>query len=553
VNGVVDALLGPLAAPECRRALSRGWVLVARVLAGIPAMIVALVVLWIWWFFRMFDRSFQPHNTLVGGLAALEWIMIVAAMLLSPAMTAGTLAGERARGVLPLLLASSVSGREIVTGRLAGRIALVTMLLLASLPGTCLLAGLAALPISVLLVLFLMPISVAIGAGGISLLASALSRRARDALMAVYLVQLVLFLVPILAWNLLPPFVWDVIGPVNPFYSVGTLVQSITLVPALETCGIWAGIGLAGTWLSAWRLRAVYLKQADGGTTSKKFRHRERPPVGDDPMLWKEIHFERVGRFSRFAWWVGTIIFTVLSIATFGLVGTIVWSRWFVEDRSLSSWAVAQLELLVGSSALPLSWLIQWTIGLRAAVAIASEREHGTWDAILLSSLEGREIIRAKILGNLYSLKGFVGAAALVWTLAVVFQGMDLATYSARLTSTIAVGIFITAVGVWISLSSATATRAMTFTIGIWLIAAAGYAITAVMIVAVIALLLLLTWMAVNQAVLVSGGKFSGPPVPISFETGVTIARFLLYTGSALLFAVYCRYRFDRLAGRGRD
>src|SRR5262245_49584597 len=94
-------------------------------LAGIPGAIVALIVLWIWWFVQIFDPAFQPTGTLLGGVSILERIMIVVAMLMSPAMIAGTLAGERARGVLPLLLASSISTREIVSGRLAGRIAIV--------------------------------------------------------------------------------------------------------------------------------------------------------------------------------------------------------------------------------------------------------------------------------------------------------------------------------------------------------------------------------------------------------------------------------------------
>ena len=67
-----------------------------------------------------------------------------------------------------------------------------------------------------------------------------------------------------------------------------------------------------------------------------------------------------------------------------------------------------------------MGWLLQWAVGLRAAVSIASERERGTWDALLMSPLEPGEIVRAKLFGSLYALRWMVGAMILAWTLAVV-------------------------------------------------------------------------------------------------------------------------------------
>jgi hypothetical protein len=216
-------------------------------------------------------------------------------------------------------------------------------------------------------------------------------------------------------------------------------------------------------------------------------------------------------------------------------------------------WATAQIESWVGSTALPLGWLIQWTIGLRAAVAIASEREHGTWDTLLLSSLEGREIVRAKIVGSLYAMRGFIAAAALVWTGAAIAGAMELGLYVAQLANTVVFSVFITAVGVWISLSTATATRAMTFTIGIWLMAAAGFAALAGLIVAAIALIILFSWLYWMSMTgnLVFSGKTGGPPTPMSFATGWILTRLALYAAVATLIIPYCRYRFDKLAGRG--
>jgi hypothetical protein len=161
--------------------------------------------------------------------------------------------------------------------------------------------------------------------------------------------------------------------------------------------------------------------------------------------------------------------------------------------------------------------------------------------------------VRAKIWGNLYALRGSIAAAVIIWTLAALAGALALGDYFTLLATTISAAVFITAVGVWISLTSSSATRAMTFTIGLWLVGASCVAAMAFMIVAVVALLILMIWLAVTQAVLMSGGKWSGPPSPLSFGAGLIITRVLLYLVGAFVIAAYCRYRFDKLAGRAGD
>jgi hypothetical protein len=93
----------------------------------------------------------------------------------------------------------------------------------------------------------------------------------------------------------------------------------------------------------------------------------------------------------------------------------------------------------------------------------------------------------------------------------------------------------------------------MAVTIGIWLIAGAGFAIVAGMIVGVIALIIFLAWlnwMMMTQGVWTPGAATGGPPFPITFATGWTLTRLTLYLTTAFLIALYCRKRFDRLAGR---
>jgi hypothetical protein len=120
VNAVCERLLGPLAGPECRRAVRGGSVLVARSLAVLPACLILLGVAWACWLYPRVDPTFSTAGMLRIGLVAVEGLLITASLILGPAVLAGALAGDRARGMLALLQIGQVSNWEIVAGRLAG-------------------------------------------------------------------------------------------------------------------------------------------------------------------------------------------------------------------------------------------------------------------------------------------------------------------------------------------------------------------------------------------------------------------------------------------------
>jgi ABC-type transport system involved in multi-copper enzyme maturation permease subunit len=197
---------------------------------------------------------------------------------------------------------------------------------------------------------------------------------------------------------------------------------------------------------------------------------------------------------------------------------------------------------------LPLSWLLQWAIGLRAAVAIASEREQHTWDSLLTSPLEGQQIVWPKIGGSLYAMRGLLAVALLSWTVAAVsgsitpLDGVQLVAFAAVLCT------FMAAVGVWASITSSTVTRAMTLALGIWLAAGAISFVVAALVASIVMVVILLfhLWMA---ALGLTPFR-AAPPFPISFGAGIELLRLVQYVGATLLVGWYCRRRFDELAGR---
>ena len=265
-------------------------------------------------------------------------------------------------------------------------------------------------------------------------------------------------------------------------------------------------------------------------------------------MLWKELHIERVGTLGRFGKGIGLLLVLLLGGGSLTLAGVIAWNRWMRPDPAWERWGVDLLADAIGQSAPYLGYLLQWSIGLRAAVSISSERERGTWDALLTSPLDGTEIILGKLWGSLYALRWLAGSAALGWTIALAFGALRPSEYLIQCANTLVIGAFMAAVGVRCSLATATATKAMSLTMGAWLLMRVLAAIVAVFLFAIGGLLWMLGSIAAQQYGLVSSTGGVGFPLPIAVVWAAL--NLSAYALAGLLIATETRLRFDRIAGR---
>ena len=546
---LLTALVGPLAGPECRRALGRGWLILVRTAAGLAVGTVALTALWYWWISQGIDAGHRPYEELRVALGVIEVMLLTVALVLGPAVLAGSLAGEKERGVLALLLTTRVRSREVVAGRLAGKLAQVGMILLAGLPALVLVGALAGLGPSTLFVTALLPSAVAVGGGGIAAVASTVSRRGRDALLAVYLVDLFLMLTPLIGGFGASPW-WDWLGTLNPYSTLAPLVGRDATAPAWASIGFWLAIGLLGGSLASWRLRPSCLAPLDGERVARKSAKRGVVPPVDErrPMLWKELFIERVATLGRFGRWAGLLLILGLGAGSVALAGVYFWNAFYPGSPEWADWSKAQMMRWYGDSGFWVSCLLQWAIGLRAAVSISSERERGTWDALLTSPLDGAEIVRGKLWGSLYAIRWLTLAAFVAWTLTAATGAAPLSGPVTWGIGVLVSGAFIAAVGVRTSLASPTATRAMSLTIGIWLAAYVGVAFLTVVILATGTLLCNSTWILLANFGL-------APPVttfwfPMPMYLAWPLAWNALYLGFTLAIVADTRLRFDRIAGR---
>lgn len=541
------ALFGPLAYPECRRAASRGWIILARGLAAGAMAVVAWGGLWWWWFSQTIvpGQLYLPYTLLRVCLDVLVGMAVVVALLMSPAALAGSLAGEKERGTLGLLLTARVNALEIVLGRLAGKLSQVGQMLLAGLPALVLFAGLAGMRAPVVAAMVALPAMIGCGIGGISLAFSVVSRRGRDALVAVYLLVLLILVSPLLA-RLLPPPLSGGLAWLSPFAPIRPLSWDEDPVPALQTMLGWGLMGLAGVAVAAWRLRPGCLRASSGEATSRRRKRRRWlvPPVDERrPVLWKELFIERVDSLGHVGRWLGLLLVLLLLFGSMTPVSLVAYYSWIQHDEAAADASLTALRQAISDTGWWVSALIQLGVGLRAAVAISSERERRTWDALLTSPLEGREIVVGKLWGSLYAMRGLCAATLWAWTLAWAFGAMTTDWYAYLVAGTAICGGFMAAVGVRTSLAISTATRSMAVTVAIWLAALAIASALSAMAVLFVGSVLRLAWWYLT------GGVGAGWSL-LSFRAGFEIVQLLEYALLAMLIVLDCGLRFDRIAGR---
>ena len=352
---------------------------------------------------------------------------------------------------------------------------------------------------------------------------------------------------PLLAELGLPSQVADGLGSFNPYVSMNRLVWDDETAPALVTSIVWLVMGLAGAALAAWRLRPTCL--ATGDTVKKSRRRAWVVPLGERPMLWKELYIERVGTLGRFGRWLGVLFTLMIGGGSLVLAGMIVVDLFWRHQNDWSLWATGFFTAWLSDPlAMFMGWLLQWAVGLRAAVSIASERERGTWDALLMSPLDPGEIVRAKLAGSLHALRWMVGAMVLAWTLGTVAGAITPGAYITWIVLNALAATLMAAIGVRCSLSLPTATKAMTWTIALWLAAEALVAFLALSIIAMVCLFFITVWMVEVRYGFV---MMNSPPwFPMSFSTAWPLATDLVIVLLTVLIVLDTSLRFDRLSGR---
>jgi ABC-type transport system involved in multi-copper enzyme maturation permease subunit len=403
-------MLGPVFLLEWRRASARGKhhrLRLAYVAVLTAESLLCLVLL----FSRSLTASPLAAFELAFGFLQILTLQHFTLLFLVPAaLAAGSIADEKMRGSLTLLLSTPLSPLAIIVGKWLSQATQMLMLALPALPLFCLTAFLSGAPAlwlwagaaGTLLTL------AAMTAAGI--VASVLCRKTATAVVACYglfgIAAAACFLLDTWGlWHWQDHLSWEIL-----FRREATTLQIAGLL------AVYFGLTFCCLVVAVWRLRPAYERYLSARPVATFRWLWRRPPVSErQPLRWKERFIGELGYLAV----LRAVPQSYRKAGVFVLAAVV----------SLLT-AIASEQLFFAQSILFLL-LVSLTVAVRASGVICGERERQTWDVILAAPLSSYQIIRGKLWGIIDSARAYmagyllpalaasliVGPLAFVWTL----------------------------------------------------------------------------------------------------------------------------------------
>jgi hypothetical protein len=516
----------------------------------------------------------------------------IAVLALTPALVAGVIAVEKQRKTLHYLLASRLTSAEIVLGKLMARLLHVGVFVAIGLPIISLLTLFGGIDPVLIGFLYAGTATTALLLAALSIFISTVSKRPRDAILTVYLIEMVWLILPPLIKFAIPdewPMMQALLPPPNEWvfathpaavleaiYSPQTAVaggQVLSPNAALAWfCGLQGGVALVLVGLAVWRVRRSFQAQEGGSRrafvrslSKRRLRLFPRPACGDDPMLWKELHVARLGGLARF------IAFGISLVALIGLIyGVAYFSVDSFDEVATYGFgfdgktdgrtnfngfcrvitAILYVLCLLGTAA-------------AAAGSVTGEREGDQWVSLVASDLTGGEIVRAKIAGAIWGVRRIALALVLVWAIATAAGALHPFGFLAAVACMAIFLWFAAGLGTLVSLASRTTTRSLVLTVGTLIVLNGGYLLCCLPTGADSQLVLAGVSPAIQVISLMgyvevwelfgfeTGGHWSMFSGPRGVETvGFCVLGILFYACSALALTMIAIGAFDRVVDR---
>jgi ABC-type transport system involved in multi-copper enzyme maturation permease subunit len=404
-------------------------------------------------------------------------VQLAMVFLLTPAYTASAIAEEKERKTLDFLLATDLRSREIVLGKLASRLAHLVLFVVAGLPVLVLMQFLGGVDPNLVLAGFVGTALTMLSLASLGILISAYSERPRRAIVVAYLLS---------SFFMMCSYPMPGLTSGNPFAAWQELMEAAergalaAQAPAIlrryavvhgliaGLCCLWASIRLR--WWSQPRssrepeMIVVRVNTLEG--PKLVWRHvlpelPHRPRVSDAALLWKEQYVEAlwyrrsgVRSFFVFLMFLGSMIAGLSFIAVLSA-----WTSSGRDDAPLLS------NLWVRGIGTSLACLLLIGVALRAAAAFSRERERRTWDSLLTTPLDAREMFWAKAWGSIQSTRWGWWFLAVVWLLGMFTLGLHPLVVPLLALAWFVHAAMFAGAGLWFSLVSRTTMRATVYTL----------------------------------------------------------------------------------------
>ncbi|MCE9607419.1 MAG: hypothetical protein K8U03_21240 [Planctomycetia bacterium] len=376
-------------------------------------------------------------------------------LLITPAMVAGTIASEHERKTIDYLLTTQLTDTEIAVGKFSARLLTIGSLLIVALPIVGMMMMLGGIGPEMVFKTFWYALLVLLGTASFSLWISASTRHSRAAITSTYLALVALLALPcLLGW-----FISDVLHVRSgvAYDSIVALVAwnpiillSSTFDPIGSHFDPWATPFYAGIVYGAFSavclvaaVRAVRRTYVNGHSQGagklgrfawSRWLPQRRRKLGNSPMLWKELVSQqntlKLG-------WIGRTASIVLYLVAYVGLGVMIYETidlesgnrspyYYTDFDNSNRWGyqvsfdrtpLHEFSLLAGGIA---GALILLLITARAAGSVAAEKEQDSWLTLLSTPLAAKEIVTAKIVGAIYSIRYWYCFLAVTWACCIV-------------------------------------------------------------------------------------------------------------------------------------
>ena len=422
-------------------------------------------------------------------------MQLLAVLLIGPALAAGTIAQERERRTMEYLYTTPLSNLEIIVGKLGGRVLQILYFVLSGVPVLALAMLLGGIAPRNIVSLTAVTLSTILFVTAVSMAVSAWTAKARDAVIRAYLVFFCLWVLPLLAWTLSRSgrtYSWTasiveqivIINPVMTFAMIldrrspwGTAAEPWSLLLALVRNQVL--VGGTALALATIFMRRIHLRESGKPARKRRWRIQFfRGRVGVNPMYWKELHAEPgSSRLGLLGYGLLAAIFAAVCLLT---IYTYLESVERFYQRSGETFCEYATSM---STFLSCCGLLLMTA--RAAASITSEKDRDCWGSLIGTPLEAGQIVKAKILGSLWSLRGLAPFLAVVWLPALLLRPSYFWGIVFSLLSLGILAAFAATLGVYCSLRSKSTLRAMGAALGIAIVVGGGYLMCCCPVVAI--------------------------------------------------------------------
>jgi len=496
-------VLGPIFAKELRIASRRRRNYFLRTLyVAILAVVVGLV-----WFSVMDIREIDPIRRAAKMSEAAIFLLIsigvfqfITLQIVAPVLTSTAISDEITNQTLGALMMTRINSVQIVVGKLFSKLMTMILLVCTTLPLLMIIRVFGGIEWRLVVELVALTLCAALFAATISLLFSIFHKRAYAAIVMTYITLLTIYAaVPLLItaagnpnWMRWQPKYFSYF---NPFFSLTQLVDGATsprpwrgpsITEPFVQCALLVGATLVLVVLASLLVRRAALRLAAGQAVlqlGEKYRRRKHEVdekrgesstegtddvseslsgqpslrkrksqrvrvVSDRPVLWKELRTPILPTRRQ-----QTILICAIIIA---LMFTYVSGRQYLGYAGAHVFytVIFMIIILFASAVLP-------------AISITSEKEALTWEALLASPLDGRDVILGKAVGSIcrvLPVAGILFAHVAIFTVMGVIHPIGL-VHAFLLTA--GPVVFLVGTGTYFSLRAKRTTTAVILNLGL--------------------------------------------------------------------------------------